>query len=194
MKKSIAVIGVLVSLMPMGQSLVIGSSAAFMSAAVILSVSEKVQAESASYYATIGYMKWKDGNYYEAILNYSKAIEINPRYPGAYSFRADARRKSGDHYGAIADFSKLIEMNPKDDFAYYNRGNVKTHLKDYDGAIADYSKAIEISPFFIDAYKSRSIVKEQIFDIKGACLDAKKMVTLGDRDYENKQWIRKNCL
>ena len=43
MKKSIALIGVLAFLIPVGQPLVIGNTAAFMSAAVILSVSKNVQ-------------------------------------------------------------------------------------------------------------------------------------------------------
>ena len=49
MKKRTAVIGALVSLLPMGQPLVIGGGAALTSAAVMLSVPEKVNAQTKNF-------------------------------------------------------------------------------------------------------------------------------------------------
>src|SRR6266545_3738910 len=41
-----------------------------------------------------------------AIDDYTKAIEINPRFAKAYNSRGSARFYKGDHDGATADFEK----------------------------------------------------------------------------------------
>ena len=79
MKKCTAIIGALVSLLPLGQPLVIGTGAALTSAAVILSVPEKVQAESADFYIDRGIEKGKSGDYYGAISDFNQAIKIADR-------------------------------------------------------------------------------------------------------------------
>ncbi len=159
MKKRTAIIGALVSLMPLGQPLVIVTGAVLTSAGVILSVPEKVNAESSVFYYNRG----------------------NDKYD------------VGDYYGAIADYTKAIEISPREADAYYNRGLAKHDLNDYYGAIADYTKAIEINPREADAYVNRSMVKEEIGDLNGACVDARKAVYFGDRDRENRQWLKENC-
>ena len=62
MKKRTAVLGALVSLLPLGQPLVIGTGAVFMSAGVMLSLPAKVNAESATFYFNRGYNKGESGN------------------------------------------------------------------------------------------------------------------------------------
>jgi len=53
-----------------------------------------------------------------AIADYSKAIEIDPRYVDAYYARGIARKAKDDLDGAIADYSKGIEIDPRDPDAY----------------------------------------------------------------------------
>ena len=58
---------------------------------------------------------WNKGeiqDYYGAISDYTKAIEINPQY---YNNRQNLK----DYYGAISDYTKAIEIKPKR--KYYNR-------------------------------------------------------------------------
>tara|TARA_B100000700_G_scaffold314504_1_gene401179 strand:+ start:872 stop:1450 length:579 start_codon:yes stop_codon:yes gene_type:complete len=192
MKKRTAIIGALVSLLPMGQPLVIGTGAAFISSAVILSAPEKAKAESAVFYYNRGVDKSNAGDYYGAISDYNKAIEINPRYADAYYNRGLAKRKSGDNYGAISDYSKAIEITPMNESAYYNRGNVKGRdLKDYYGAISDFSKVIEINPRNANAYGNRGLAKKFIGDMEGACSDWRKSASMGKANAA--QWVRNQC-
>ncbi len=145
MKKRTAVIGALVSLLPMGQPLVIGTGAALTSAAVMLSVPQRVKAESAVFYYNRGVDKYDAGDYYGAISDYSKAIEINPRHASAYYNRGTIKGKElGDYYGAIADYNKSIEINPMDADAYRNRGLSKEYIRDLKGACSDWRKASEL--------------------------------------------------
>ena len=122
MKKRTAVIAALVSLMPLGQTVLIGTGAALTSTAVMLSVPEKAQAESAGFYYNRANQKSRDGDYYGAISDYSKAIEVNPYHPQVHWFynnRGFSKGELKDRYGAISDYTKAIAINPNDDFAYH---------------------------------------------------------------------------
>jgi len=90
-----------------------------------------------------------------AIADYSKAIEIDPKYAMAYYNRGNAYTAQGNYAAAFADYSKAIEVDPKYKEAYLNRGNAYTAQGNYAAAIADYSKAIEIDPKYAMAYYNR---------------------------------------
>ena len=77
--------------------------------------------------------KLKD--YRGAILDFSKAIELNPTDAMAYVDRGASKGYLHDYEGAIADYSKAIELNPKFAGAYFNRGLNKAKLQNYQGYI-----------------------------------------------------------
>src|SRR5205809_987833 len=60
--------------------------------------------------------------YDAAIVEFTKAIQANPRDLLGYANRATAYRASGRFAEAVADFSKVIELAPKDQMAYRERG------------------------------------------------------------------------
>jgi tetratricopeptide (TPR) repeat protein len=94
----------------------------------------------------------------EAIVEFNKAIEINPTYSYAYSCRGLAYVKGKGQYDkAISDFSRAIEINPSHTIAYFNRGGAFVHIGQSDKAISDYTKAIEINPRDADAYYNRGV-------------------------------------
>ena len=80
----------------------------------------------------------------EAIVEYNRAIEINPDRAEAYFNRAIAYRSKGNYDQAIADYSKFIEINP--DFARGYRERAVSYLskQDYDKAWEDVHKAEEL--------------------------------------------------
>ena len=193
MKKRIAFIGAMLSVIPLGQPLIFKTGFVLSTTGLMLSVSQKVKADSVDFYFDRGLERGNSGDYYGAIADFTKVIEINPYEPKAFYNRGWNKGKLKDYNGEISDYTKAIEINPKYVKAYYNRGNAKSDMKDYYGAIADFTKAIEINPQYLDAYVNRSIAKENIGDINGACSDAKRAVYLGDNDPENTEWIYENC-
>ena len=138
MKKRTAIIGTLLSLLPFGKPLVIGTDVALTSMAVMFSVPQRANAESAWSYNRSGLSKREIGDYHGAIYDYTKAIGIDPYNHVFYNNRAVAKRKLGDNYGAIYDYTKAIELNPNNFAAYKNRGIAKEFMGDLQGACSDW--------------------------------------------------------
>jgi len=61
-------------------------------------------------------------NLKEAIKDFNKAIELNPKFAEAYLTRGMTKARLQDYTGAIKDYNKALELNPKCAKAYYNRG------------------------------------------------------------------------
>ena len=98
---------------------------------------------SAQYFKS-GFDKFEAKDYYGAIADYTKAIELEPNYADAYYNRGNSKRKLKDYYGAIADYTKAIELDPNYSNAYSNRGINKENLGDLNGACADWKKAARL--------------------------------------------------
>ena len=137
--------------------------------------------QTAEEYYNQGYAKFESKDYSGAIADYTKAIELNPKYTFVYYNRGLAKNLLKDFRGAKVDFTKAIEIDPADAKLYGNRGIAKANLKDYQGAIVDYTKAIELDSAYALAYHNRGIAKYRlpVPDLDGACLDLSKAGELG---------------
>ena len=129
--------------------------------------------------------KMRAGSHSEAIILYTKAIELNPDYEDAYYMRGREKVNLGDHYGAISDFTNTLRINPKDHWAYLYRGKSKSQINDHYGAVCDYNKTIEFdqpgpASRIGEAYMLMGIAKKSIGDLNGACDDLNKASNLGD--------------
>ena len=80
-------------------------------------------------------------DYYGAVADYNKAIEINPNFADHYFNRGNEKGYLKDYYGAIADYTKAIELDPNYSIAYFTRGASKEKLADMSGACSDYKIA-----------------------------------------------------
>ena len=174
------------SLLPLGQPLLLGSTTALATAAVVLST-QAAHAQSAGEFFNRGNAKIKSKDYQGAIADYNEAIEIDPKNALIYNNRGFAKQLSVDEQDAdaymliqeaIADYTMAISINPQFALAYTNRGNTKYDLRDYQGAIADYNKAIEIDPQDAFAYVHRGYAKSNLKDYQGAIADYTKAIEI----------------
>ncbi len=88
----------------------------------------------------------------EAIKDYSKAIEVQPKYVNAYYNRGILYESESNIDLEIKDYSKVIELDNSYYKAYNNRANLSPN---FEMALKDYNKAIEINPKFYQAYFNR---------------------------------------
>ena len=100
--------------------------------------------KTGEFYFKNGNLKIKEKDYYGAIADFTKSIELMSPSSSNYAY------------------------------AFYNRGLSKSNLKDYYGAVADYTKAIELKPDYSKAYYNRAYNKYKLGqntcdDYKKAC-------------------------
>src|SRR5258706_2805709 len=124
-----------------------------------------------------------------AIVEYNRALTIDPKMADAYLNRGKARRAGGDLDGAITDYEVACELDPQvasnnHDIteAYLNRGYIRSNHLDVDGALADFDRAIKLTPNDAAAYfkPGRALLIEG--DAKFAIEDFDKSISLDDRN------------
>ncbi len=196
MKKRTAFIGAILSLIPLGQSLLIKTGVVLSGSALILSLPEKVQAQSADFYIDIADEKFNDEDYYGAISEYNRALKINPYSVYALSRIGRSKYYLQDYKGALQILDKAIKMDENYKFSFVIRGDVKFDLGDYYGAISDYNKSIKIDSNDSFPYYFRGLAKKEIGDSNGACSDMKRSLELSKNNKATEilnKWIKNYC-
>jgi len=103
-------------------------------------------------------------DYFRAIMEYTEAINLNPNFVDAYTYRARARILAGGNQNpAEADCNKAIELDPQKPSPYYFRGliyqgwgkaesyyltnteSLSKALEYYNHSLSDFNKALELS-------------------------------------------------
>src|ERR1700752_2228864 len=101
--------------------------------------------QTAQEYFKQGNQKYLKNDFGAADKDFTKAIELNPKYIDAYINRGRLRHnKLKDNKAAIKDFNKVIELAPKNANAYYYRANAYRSLKDFKNACLSWTKAAEL--------------------------------------------------
>ena len=128
--KKLLLILLFIPLMSIGQKPEVGSAVSF--------------GQTAEEYFNSGFEKAEAKDFYGAIADYNKTIELDPNDAYAYVNRGFSKNVLKDYFGAISDYTKAIELDPNFAGAYGNRGISKENLGFYLGACADWKKAAKL--------------------------------------------------
>ncbi|RKU36948.1 hypothetical protein C6496_11330 [Candidatus Poribacteria bacterium] len=79
----------------------------------------------------------------QAIVAFTQAVEIEPRYAEAYVKRGLAYHRAGNYKTAIADYTRTLELKRYQADAYASRGDAYRALDDAQRAIADYTASLK---------------------------------------------------
>ena len=135
----------------------------------------------AAEYCNSGHGHFNLKNYTQAVKDYDKAIELNPRMESAYFYRGTAHHYLENYTQAIKDQDKFIELNPKMERAYVNRGNAHFNLKNYTQAFKDYDRAIELSKTNEDAFYYRGLAHYRLKNYTQAIKDYDRAIELNPK-------------
>jgi tetratricopeptide (TPR) repeat protein len=113
-----------------------------------------------------------------ALADFNKAIELDPRSANAYFGRAVVYEELGSEDAALTDYTHAIELDASYTLAYFNRGRLFANLGKPDAALADYNKAIELDPKLTPAYLNRGIVYDSQGDGEAALADFNQAIAL----------------
>lgn len=99
--------------------------------------------EAEDYYNQ-GVTLYRKGDYSQAIVAFTKAINLSPTVYVSYFSRGILHYVRGDYPAALKDFNKTIELMPDLAVAYYRRGQVYEKIGDEEKSNADFEKAEEL--------------------------------------------------
>jgi len=156
---------------------------------------------TAQVYMNNGDRAYWDGNFANAVLYYSKAIELDPKSFDARGRRAWAYLKLGgksNYDRALADVAKVLELSPTSRGVYFLRGEIYRNLayffldkgnrkeaNDYlNKALADYQIDLEANPNTPAILASIGHVHFAKGDLDRALVDYSKLLEKKPEDKE----------
>mmetsp|Transcript_7479 Transcript_7479/g.16845 ORF Transcript_7479/g.16845 Transcript_7479/m.16845 type:complete len:501 (+) Transcript_7479:76-1578(+) len=96
-------------------------------------------------YKNRGNEAFKQGNWDEAIKNYNKAIQLDPK-ASYYSNRAACWSSKGNHESALADAKKCLDSDPSFVKGYSRKGKALFDLGRLDEAATAYEEGLKLEP------------------------------------------------
>ena len=110
------------------------------------------------------------GQYTQAIADYAKAIELDPKRADAHHNIGLAHQKIGQTAQAIKNYTAALNLNPRYETALFNRGVARGQLGKFALAIEDFTTAIRLAPQ-ARTYVNRAMLYERIGEVGSALAD-----------------------
>lgn len=121
----------------------------------------------------------KDKDYQTALLEFNRALKIDPDYAEAYFQRGQCKIALNLWAEADRDLNMALRMKPEFPEAYFARGAVRFENDDFMRAMADYNQCIRLKYREGECHYKRAKCKIRMGDGKGACDDFDRSVELG---------------
>ena len=99
----------------------------------------------------------------KAIVDYTSAIDLAPKYHEAYSNRARAWARKGEFQKAIEDYNRVLNIYSQDSSAIFYRGFAYSKLGDYERAFSDYKKVVKLDPKWAEESFNRDIPADPVY-------------------------------
>lgn len=130
-----------------------------------------------------GLLYYVEESYDSALIDYNKAIELQPDDVYYWYFRGAVHKNLKKYELALRDFSKAIELDARMYLAYHMRGLVYDISGQQQQALADYTKSIELKNSYAPAYMLRGALYEGMGEYEKALADLREAMRL-DKRYE----------
>ena len=103
--------------------------------------------------------------------DFTTAIEKNPVFTTAFTYRAITRSRLGNYDDALSDFREAIELRPDLPNPYYSRGVTRLLNQQFKEAIEDFDNFIRYEKKVADAYINRGVCHLYLRDTLSAYAD-----------------------
>lgn len=104
----------------------------------------------------------KGGNYTEAVVHYSHAIQEDPKNHLLYSNRSLTFLKLQQYYLAVEDARQAIKLQPKWPKGYFRKGEVEFQVGHYHSALLSYGHALVLDPSNAEVQQAISRTNDEI--------------------------------
>lgn len=113
-----------------------------------------------------------------AYVDYTKAIELNPKKPEFLVNRGNASADMKKVDQAFEDYQRAITLDPKYGPTYAQRGILYSSQARIDDALRDFAKSIELAPTYAEPYYNRGTINFQRKEWAKAIPDFDKYIGL----------------
>ncbi|MCB0165315.1 MAG: tetratricopeptide repeat protein [Anaerolineae bacterium] len=120
--------------------------------------------------------------YEQALVDFTRAIDLDPKNTLAYTNRSAAHIDLKQPHQALADLAWAIDLDPEFAGAYVNRGLTCRQLQQPQEALADFTRAIDLAPEFALAYNNRGLTYRELQQPQRALVDYNRAIDL-DPEY-----------
>ncbi len=125
-------------------------------------------------------MRWvQAGQMSKAVEEFSKVVELAPRFAEGYANRGGVYLQCGRFQQALADFDAAVALDGQFASAWCSRGSANCGLGRHEQADADFTKAIELDPTMAAAWSNRAICRFHQRRYAEAMADVRKFQQLG---------------
>lgn len=106
-------------------------------------------------FVQLGLKQHNNKNYDQAIMLYTKALELDSSYFTAYINRGNSYFEKTEYSKALADANSALLLNSTNAVPYNNRGLVYKFQGKFDEAVMEYNKAISLNKTYFEAYVNK---------------------------------------
>ncbi len=118
------------------------------------------------------------GTQNEAILVYSKVLEMEPKHAAAHINLGTLYYNRQEYALAEKHYRSAIEIDPRYALAYFDLGNVLDETGRVQEAIDTYKTAIQLAPTYADAHYNLALAYEKVREPRKALLHWRSYVKL----------------
>jgi tetratricopeptide (TPR) repeat protein len=129
----------------------------------------------------LGVEMLQKGNYTQAVIQFTEAIDIKNDYAAAYSNRCLANLHLKDYQNAVIDCNQAINLAPENVEAHINRGIAYYRQGNYTAAIDDNNHVITHNPNEFRAYYNRGVAYSALENYSEAITNYQRALSLVDK-------------
>jgi tetratricopeptide (TPR) repeat protein len=126
---------------------------------------------TAQEYFDQGIQAYQNQNFEQAIVCFTKSIELNPNKAAPYNNRGRVYSVQKHNDLAITDFTKAIEIDSSDPILFHNRGSEYANQFQFELAIKDLTKAIRFKIKYAGTYYNRGVAYYYLNNLELAIKD-----------------------
>jgi tetratricopeptide (TPR) repeat protein len=146
-------------------------------------------------YYSLGAAFANQGKLDEAIKNYARSLELDPKDPRTHYDLANAYKKAGRIEESIREYQSAITLVPGYAEAHNNLGIVYEERGQMEDAFREYQTALRFKPYLADAHNNMGVVYKKMGRTDDAVLEYRKAIALDPafvEAYNNLGTIYKN--
>jgi tetratricopeptide (TPR) repeat protein len=152
---------------------------------LVACLSSGVSAQSAKQFYKTGLTFIEAGNHKDAIVQFTKALDIDPEDAPAYVKRALSYEATGDLQNAADDLKRALVFEQKDPELYYDAARVNYSMGNYQTALELATHCTELSKKSESGFRLRARVQMALEDYSNALVSINKALSLKDNPENN---------